>query len=111
MVLDYYLVKTQGRRAFETEPLLTTQEEEIGMKPRLGLILAATALLSGTGCAAGGGGESQGPAAVPTLSGAGGQVLAEGIRPRDNSHTRAAEGFLPLHRTPAWVVGEASPSL
>ncbi len=64
------------------------------MKARLGLILATTVLFSGSGCAAGGGGSSQGPAAMPTLPGAGGTVLAEGIRPRDNSHTRAAEGFL-----------------
>jgi tetratricopeptide (TPR) repeat protein len=64
------------------------------MNARLGLILATAALLTGSGCAAGGGGVSEGPAAVPTLPGAGGQVLAEGIRPRDNAHTRAAEGFL-----------------
>ena len=64
------------------------------MKARLGLILATTVLISGSGCAAGGGGAASGPAAVPTLPGAGGQELAEGIRPRDNSHTRAAEEFL-----------------
>lgn len=64
------------------------------MNARLGLILATTVLISGSGCAAGGGGTTSGPAGVPTLPGAGGQVLAEGIRPRDNSHTRAAENFL-----------------
>ncbi|MCJ7628855.1 MAG: tetratricopeptide repeat protein [Longimicrobiales bacterium] len=64
------------------------------MKARLGLILATAALFSGTGCAAGGGAVSQGPTAAPTLPGSGGQVLAEGIRPRDNSQTRAAENFL-----------------
>jgi tetratricopeptide (TPR) repeat protein len=87
-------VKTQGLRAFKTGPLLTTKEEEIGMNARLGLILATAALFSGSGCAAGGGGGSQTPAAVPNFPGSQGEVLAEGIRPRDNSQTRAAEGFL-----------------
>ncbi len=64
------------------------------MKARLGLILATAALFSGTGCAAGGGAVSQGPTAAPTLPASGGQLLAEGIRPRDNSQTRAAENFL-----------------
>ena len=64
------------------------------MNARFGLILATAALLSGTGCSTGGGAPSPSPAATPTLPGAGGQVLAEGIRPRDNSHTRAAENFL-----------------
>jgi tetratricopeptide (TPR) repeat protein len=68
---------------------LTNQEEEIGMKVRLGLVLAAAALFAGSGCAAGGsGGESSAPSG-PTLPG--GQVLEEGIRPRDNSHTRSAD--------------------
>lgn len=31
---------------------------------------------------------------MPTVSGAGGTVLAEGIRPRDNPHTRSADNFL-----------------
>ena len=64
------------------------------MNARLGLILATAALLSGTGCATGGGAPSTGPAATPTLPGVGGQVLAEGIRPRDNSQTRSADNFL-----------------
>ncbi len=64
------------------------------MNARLGLILATAALLSGTGCATGGGAPSPGPAATPTLPGAGGQILAEGIRPRDNSQTRTADNFL-----------------
>lgn len=59
------------------------------MKVRLGLVLAAAALFAGSGCAAGGsGGESSAPSG-PTLPG--GQVLEEGIRPRDNSHTRSAD--------------------
>jgi tetratricopeptide (TPR) repeat protein len=68
---------------------LTTEEEEIGMKVRLGLVLAAATLFTGVGCASGGGGGSNVPAAGPTLPG--GQVLEEGIRPRDNTHTRAAD--------------------
>jgi tetratricopeptide (TPR) repeat protein len=68
---------------------LTTQEEEIGMKVRLGLVLAAVTLLTGAGCAAGGGGGASGPSAGPSIPG--GQVLEPGIRPRDNSYTRAAD--------------------
>jgi len=69
---------------------LTTEEEEIGMKVRLGLVLTAATLFTGLGCAAGGGGGgASSPAAGPSLPG--GQVLEEGIRPRDNSHTRAAD--------------------
>jgi len=64
------------------------------MNARLGLILVTAVLFSGSGCAAGSGGGTQGPAAIPTLPATQGQVLAEGIRPRDNSHTRAAENFL-----------------
>ena len=64
------------------------------MKARIGLILAAAALFAGTGCSAGGGAGPQGPAAAPTFPGSGGQLLAEGIRPRDNSHTRAAQNYL-----------------
>ncbi len=63
------------------------------MKVRLGLVLAAAALISGAGCAAGGGagGGSSAPSG-PSLPG--GQMLEEGIRPRDNSHTRSAELYL-----------------
>lgn len=64
------------------------------MKARFGLILAFAALFSGWGCAAGGGGGSQGPAAIPGIPGGQGEVLAEGIRPRDNSFTRAAGDLL-----------------
>lgn len=64
------------------------------MNARLGLILATAALISGSGCSAGSGGGSQGPAAMPAMPGSGGTVLAEGIRPRDNAQTRAADGFL-----------------
>ncbi len=61
------------------------------MKVRLGLVLAAIALISGTGCAPGVGEPGVSPAAPVTLEG---EVLPEGIRPRDNSHTRAADLFL-----------------
>jgi len=64
------------------------------MKARLGLILAAAALFSVSACAAGAGGSSAEAGAVPAFPGAQGEVLAEGIRPRDNAHTRAAENFL-----------------
>lgn len=64
------------------------------MNARFGLILATAALISGSGCAAGGGGGSQTPAAMPSMPGAGGTVLAEGIRPRDNAQTRQADNFL-----------------
>jgi tetratricopeptide (TPR) repeat protein len=67
---------------------LTTQEEEIGMKVRLGLVLAAATLFTGAGCAAGGGGGSS-SAAGPSMPR--GEVLEEGVRPRENSHTRAAD--------------------
>ncbi len=63
------------------------------MNARLGLVLASAVLFSGSGCAAGGGG-SQSPAGMPTLPGVQGETLAEGIRPRDNSFTRSAEGLL-----------------
>jgi tetratricopeptide (TPR) repeat protein len=67
---------------------LTTEEEEIGMKVRLGLVLATATLITGAGCAASGGGGASAPAG-PVLPG--GEVLEEGIRPRDNSHTRSAD--------------------
>lgn len=63
------------------------------MNARLGLVLATAVLFSGAGCAAGGGG-STGTAAMPTLPGVQGETLAEGIRPRDNGFTRAAERLL-----------------
>ena len=63
------------------------------MKARLGLVLAAATLFAGSGCASGGGG-TQSPAAAPSFPGAQGEVLAEGIRPRDNSHTRQAESMI-----------------
>ena len=60
------------------------------MNVRLGLVLAIATLITGAGCAAGGGGggESVAPAG-PALPG--GVILAEGVRPRDNSHTRSAD--------------------
>ena len=61
------------------------------MNARFGLILAFAALLSGSGCAAGG--SSGEPAATPP-PGVGGTVLAEGISPRDNSFTEEAEEYI-----------------
>jgi len=58
------------------------------MKVRLGLVLATATLITGAGCAASGGGGASAPAG-PVLPG--GEVLEEGIRPRDNSHTRSAD--------------------
>jgi len=71
---------------------LTTEEEENGMNARIGLILSVAAMMTGSGCAAGGGAPSA-PAtrATPTT---GGTVLEEGIRPRDNDFTREAERAL-----------------
>jgi tetratricopeptide (TPR) repeat protein len=61
------------------------------MKNRLGLVLVMALGFALTGCA--GGGTSQaGPVAVPT--GAGGEVLAQGERPRQNDNTRAAQRAL-----------------
>jgi tetratricopeptide (TPR) repeat protein len=57
------------------------------MKVRLGLVLAAAALFAGAGCTASGGGTSA--PVGPTLPG--GEVLEEGVSPRDNSHTRSAD--------------------
>lgn len=58
------------------------------MNVRHGLVLVAASLIAGTGCATGGGDEPSGPA-LP-----GGEVLEQGIRPRDNSHTNAADLYL-----------------
>jgi tetratricopeptide (TPR) repeat protein len=68
---------------------LTTEEEEIGMKVRLGLVLAIATLITGAGCAAGGGGSAESAPAGPSLPG--GVLLEEGVRPRDNTHTRSAD--------------------
>ena len=57
------------------------------MNVRVGLVLAAAALFTGTGCAAGGGGSAA--PAGPMIPGA--EVLEQGIRPSDNSHTRSAD--------------------
>lgn len=59
------------------------------MKVRLGLVLATATLITGTGCAAGGGSSGATAPAGPSLPG--GVVLEEGIRPRDNTQTRAAD--------------------
>ncbi|MGW8265837.1 MAG: tetratricopeptide repeat protein [Longimicrobiales bacterium] len=59
------------------------------MKVRLGLVLATATLITGSGCAAGGGGSAGTAPAGPSLPG--GVVLEEGIRPRDNTHTRSAD--------------------
>lgn len=64
------------------------------MKVRLGLVLAAAALISGAGCAAGGGGGAENTPAPSGPSLPGGQMLEEGIRPRENTHTRSAELYL-----------------
>ncbi len=80
------LFKPRGS-GHETGPLLTTQEEENGMNVRLGLVLAVTALITGTGCASGGGGGTA--PSGPMLPGA--ELLDQGIRPSDNSHTRSAD--------------------
>lgn len=57
------------------------------MNVRHGLVLAAAALFTGTGCASGGGGGTA--PAGPMVPG--GEVLEQGIRPKDNSHTRSAD--------------------
>ena len=62
------------------------------MKVRIGLVLATAVIISASGCASGGGGSSSGAAAVPTLPG--GTELPEGIRPRDNNHTRSADLYV-----------------
>jgi tetratricopeptide (TPR) repeat protein len=77
---------------------LTNEEEENGMKVRLGLVLAAAVIISGTGCATGASEAGVSPAA-PT--GLGGQILPEGIRPRDNTHTRSADLYLTQAQTAA----------
>ncbi|MFC1575588.1 tetratricopeptide repeat protein [Gemmatimonadota bacterium] len=69
------------------------------MNVRLGLVLTTAAIISGTGCAASGGGS--GPTAAsgtsPMLPSA--QTLEEGTRPRDNSHTSSAELYLTQAQT------------
>jgi tetratricopeptide (TPR) repeat protein len=77
---------------------LTNEEEEHGMKARLGLVLAVAAMISGTGCATGTSEAGVSPAAPVTL---GGQLLPEGIRPRDNTHTRSADLYLTQAQTAA----------
>lgn len=61
------------------------------MKNRLGLVLAMAFGFALTGCAAGGTGSGGAPR-VPT--GAGGEVLAQGERPRQNDNTRQAQRSL-----------------
>ena len=68
------------------------------MKVRLGLVLAIAAMISGTGCATGASEAGVSPAAPVTL---GGQLLPEGIRPRDNTHTRSADLYLTQAQTAA----------
>jgi tetratricopeptide (TPR) repeat protein len=68
------------------------------MKVRLGLVLAAAAMFSGTGCATGASEAGVSPAAPITLEG---QLLPEGIRPRDNTHTRSADLYLTQAQTAA----------
>jgi tetratricopeptide (TPR) repeat protein len=75
---------------------LTTEEEEYGMKVRLGLVLATAAMISGTGCATGASEAGVSPTTPVTI---GGQVLPEGIRPRDNTHTRSADLYLTQAQT------------
>ena len=59
------------------------------MKVRLGLVLATVALISGTGCAAGGGGSGPvaGPSGTPTPAPVGAQL-------RDNANTNSADLYL-----------------
>jgi len=62
------------------------------MKLRGGLVLALALGFGLSGCASGGGGGGGGTTTtVPTGGGAGGNVLAQGERPRDTNDTRAAE--------------------
>ena len=61
------------------------------MKVRIGLVLATAAIISGTGCAGGGASPGASGAAPMTPQG---EVIPEGIRPRDNNHTRSAELYL-----------------
>jgi tetratricopeptide (TPR) repeat protein len=66
--------------------------EDPRMKIRLGLVLMLACGLALAGCASGGGGGS-GPAATrPSTPGA--QTLAQGERPRQTEHTRAAQRHL-----------------
>ncbi len=67
------------------------------MKVRYGLVLATSVIMSAAGCAAGGGAAAPAaPAAKPTLHG---EVLEEGVRPRENKQTRAADLFLTQAQT------------
>jgi tetratricopeptide (TPR) repeat protein len=68
------------------------------MKVRLGLVLATAVLISGTGCATGASEAGVSSAAPSTISG---QLLPEGIRPRDNTHTRSADLYLTQAQTAA----------
>jgi len=61
------------------------------MKSRLGLVLALALGFGLSGCAAGGSGTSS-PAAVP--AGSGGELLAQGERPRQDDNTRTAQRAL-----------------
>ncbi len=62
------------------------------MKVRIGLVLVTAAVISGTGCASGGGGPASGSGETVTTPS--GEVLPPGIRPRDNNHTNSAELYL-----------------
>jgi tetratricopeptide (TPR) repeat protein len=64
--------------------------EDPRMKIRFGLVLALA--LGFGGCASGGGGGAAAPVARPTASG--GQILAQGERPRQTENTRAAQRHL-----------------
>jgi tetratricopeptide (TPR) repeat protein len=57
------------------------------MKLRIGLVLAGALAVVVSGCAAGGGGGASTEAVIPT---AGGEVLAQGERPREDQYTRSA---------------------
>lgn len=62
------------------------------MKIRFGLVLTAAMGVSLTAC--GGGASTGGSAPAPAVGGTGGQLLAQGERPRQNEDTRAAQRAL-----------------
>ena len=61
------------------------------MEMRSGLALTLALGLVLSGCASSGGGTTAGPAATTTPAGSGGNLLAQGVRPRDTDNTEAAE--------------------
>ena len=76
------------------------------MKLRYGLVLSSALTLAFTGCAASSGGGTGTTTAAPTT---GGEVLAQGERPRDTNFTREAERALEAAEEAA-TAGEAATS-